>query len=224
VAVVALNIASACEPNPPRTQAFDNGYRASVLTYHGPGGYRYQRPDASLLEVSRPAGLGGNFWLAITDESAPASIDQESCVTWHGPMVSNSQPGVVLRTHAQGDRVRAVMITNNIMYGVRNALHVHLVDTSNPSEPLSMLAGGTVNTVGRSLQTHPLPWRICGRVIGDQVSLKAWSTQLAEPSWDGTDDVIRLTLPDAFVYAGQPGIYAGHLPNGSVSQYRDHAT
>lgn len=231
IAAAALTVlaATACDPvatsRPPLTELHRNGLRITSLTYEGSNSYRYARPSATAVDVTAPStNRGGNHRVAITDEATPPSIDQEACVSWHGPRDEASQPGVVLRVQSDPGRARAIMVTNNIMYGIRSGINVHLVDSANPGNPLTMLGGGFYETVGGDATRHPLPWRFCARAIGDRVIAKGWSTALPEPSWEDERATLNLTLPASHVHAGRPGVYAGHVLPGRTSRFRGIAT
>lgn len=218
VAIIALVIASACEP--PRSETLTNGYRTSIITRDHENRYTVGRPAADAVTVHAPtSNRGGNLRMAIVDDTAPISIDQEACATWHGPVGGVIQPGLVLRARTDSSRTQLLMITNNVWGHYRPTVNVHLIDSVRWPEAFQSLGGGQFNSIGRSDGTHPLPWRFCARVLGDRLSVKAWSTVLAEPNWDGPENVFHLTVPPEFVYAGQAGVYAGHVEPGQQTRY-----
>src|SRR5699024_1790859 len=172
VLLIALVVIGAvgCDPTP-RSQTLTNGLRTSVVTKDGDDAYQVGRPEADTIDVTAPASnRGGNHRMAVVAEDAPVSIDQESCVTWNGPLVGNSQPGVVLRARSDDDHTQLIMVTNNIVYGWRPGVNVHLIDSKRWPETFASAGSFTSDHIGAEGQ--PLPWRFCARATGDQVSAK----------------------------------------------------
>lgn len=225
LAVIVAITGAAVTAEPVRARSTPDQQQVTVITPDGDDSYRIDRPEPGGFDLSAPtSNTGGNLRMAIVDENAPISIDQESCVTWNGPVKDDVQAGLTLRVRTDGDRTRMIMISNNVWGLWRAAMNVHLVDSTQWPGRFEGLGTGHFTTLGDPDDGQPLPWRFCARVVGDRLSVKAWGTASAEPDWEGTEDVFRLTLPPEFVYDGRPGIYAGHLRPGDPSWYRHHVT
>ncbi len=62
-------------------------------------------------------------------------------------------------------------------------------------------------------QLQRLPVRVCARVIGDQLSFKAWRPNKPDPGYGAP-----ITIPSNMIYAGYGGDYIGHLnPSGATA-------
>ena len=59
-----------------------------------------------------------------------------------------------------------------------------------------------------------LPWKVCAKVSGRTVTLKAWRGDEAEPAWGDASHGGSVTLPAGWDYAGKAGWYLGHIPPG----------
>lgn len=168
------------------------------------------------------------YWttrLAIIHRTAETSIDQSSCVTWNGPDISSIQPGVVLRTQTAPGRTRAIMVTDNIMFGVRQTVNVHTVDTNN--SPAYTQVGRLMSSlIGEPTGNQSLPWRFCAKATGRHLQVKAWPTSTPEPDWSDTDPskVLNMELPADTVFAGKPGVYTGHIGANQTAELTDRAT
>src|SRR5699024_7876621 len=119
------------------------------------------------------------------------------------------------------DHTQLIMVTNNIVYGWRPGVNVHLIDSKRWPETFASAGSFTSDHIGAEGQ--PLPWRFCARATGDQVSAKAWSVHSPEPAWGDPSAAFTVTVPPEFVNAGQPGVYAGHLRAGQSSSYEQHS-
>lgn len=225
LAVLIAVASAAVIADPVRARSTPDRQQITVITVDGDDSYRIDRPaDRDFDVTATDSNTGGNLRMAIVDEHAPISIDQESCVTWDGPVIDDVQAGLTLRVRTDGDRTRMIMISNNVWGLWRAAMNVHLVDSDQWPGGFEGLGTGHYTTIGDPDDGQPLPWRFCARVVGDRLSVKAWGTASPEPDWDGTDDIVHLTLPPEFVYEGRPGIYAGHVRPGEPSRYREHVS
>jgi len=217
-AVLALVSVAAGEP---RSAPAGNGLRRGTITADGEDRYEYRRVSSDGLDVSAaPGNRGGNLREAVVDPSMPTSVDQESCVTWHGPTDRIVQPGVVLRAALDDDRVRLVMVSDNIVWGQRSAINVHLIDSDVWPDDHHQVAQFPTPHIGGPAHEQPLPWRFCARVVGARLWAKGWSTANPEPAWDDPTGTLVTTLPDGWAYPGRPGIYVGHVPPGLSTSYR----
>lgn len=168
----------------------------------------------------------GNLRLAVIADDAPNAVDQSACVTWNGPDAGIGQPGIVLRSTIEPGRTRAIMVTNNVWAHFRSAFNVHLAD-STAQEPLLQIGSAELpDAVGTAFELLPLPWRICGRVIGSTLQIKAWSvpSHASPPAWGDHHYGTSMRLPEDWVMAGKPGVYIGHLQAGEAAEMTDLVT
>lgn len=192
------------------------------------GNDRYTLTDqAPGLTVGAPAtNAASNLRVAIIPKASPVAIDQQSCVTWAGPVAGIIQPGITLRIQSTRRETKAIMVTNNILYSFRTGFNTHLAVST--ADPKLTQVGSVVlpEAVGPNpFDPTPPPWRMCARAIGSQVELKVWAldTVPTEPAWGDAKYGGTVTLPAGWVYAGQPGYYAGHLKAGQTTTFRDGA-
>ena len=224
--------AVACTPEPPM-QTRSGGHTLGVLTTDASPLYRVATAGRT-LNVTAPGAATrvrvqepGNLRMAIVKDTAPTSVDQQSCVTWGAMKGSWDQPGVTLRVRTDATRTRAIMVTNNVMYGARWAFNAHLADSA-AEPPLRQLAGFTfpgtmTDAAGRPA---PFPWRLCARVQGTTLQVKVWSVANTpvEPAWGTPAHTASTTVPAAWVVAGRPGLYAGHIATGTTIALTDATT
>lgn len=218
--VTAISL-TACKPalNADRKQG---SFTVGMITPEGIDRFVFEDRSTGLTVRAPASNTGGNLRAAVVKTNAPVLVDQQSCVNWNGPIGGMVQPGVVLRAKVEPDRTRAVMVTNNIFFGYHPGFNVHLADTNGLNETgtgpgtnsYALLAQFDLSAgVGGFQDRKPLPWRICARVTGRQLTLKVWSVPsfVGEPSWSDPTYAKRATLPQRSVYAGQPGMYVGHV-------------
>jgi len=165
------------------------------------------------------------FWRVDTE---PA-VDEQTCITWDQTSESVEgepiQPGLALRIASVGSRnegLRAVTLTENVLYAGTWLFNVHVWDTRSPV-PMTLLktfdvsgvVGRIANVDGRAANymVQP-PWHLCGRVVGDTFTFKVWTQDNPEPSWQNPNQVFSVQLPPGWVYAGYSGGYIGHLHPG----------
>lgn len=187
-------------------------------------GHTYEAGIDSIRVTAGPIG-SADVREAFVRTDTPVSVDQQSCVTWHGPIEgSATQPGVVLRADPSPDRTRMIMVTNNVAFEWRPALNVHLVDSPDGEPVFRKIASRSLTTIGSWDTTQPLPWRLCARAVGRWVEAKAWSLTNEEPSWIHPSATITVLLPPEYVRAGRPGVYVGHLGAHESTLLTDHRT
>lgn len=203
----------------------------ATITPDGDDHYVIERLTDGFSVRSPESNVGGNLRIAVIDPAAPVLVDQQSCLDWHGPSGWIIQDGVVLRARVGTDRTQAVMVSNNIFFAARQAFNVHMVDTNGlndqgtgpgPNVHPKIAAFDMKAGVGDLLEGKPLPWRICARVIGRELTVKVWSVPSfsQEPSWSDPVYAQRVTLPEQSVYPGQPGAYVGHIKPGEHTEFR----
>ncbi len=223
VALVAMLVLSGCEPVP--LQARFGSYTTGIITRDGFDTYRFTDQGAGATAIAPAANEGSNLRTVAVKDGAPRSVDQQSCVSFHGPIDRVAQPGVALRVRSDPDRTRAITWTNNIWYGARWGFNLHLADSSgkNFGERMNIVRGGYLPKAVLADKGYlPLPWRFCGRARGTTVELKVWSVPTrSEPAWGDPSYTISAQVPGDWVYAGNPGWYIGHLNPDERSRFTD---
>ncbi len=232
--VLALAAASGCQPLFGRPGQFD----PHAITDFAVDGYGYdwqpttdrqggpvtsawdgQTIPHGVVTVSDSSSEeSGNSRHVIPVLASTAQQDEASCVTILGPLDGSTQPGVALRIRSDGSRTRAITVTNNILWGARNGFNVHLADSGAVGEEqMHGIAGYFPTGFAPSLRSlPPLPWRLCARVMGQQLQTKVWAPfQMPEPSYADSRFGLAVTLPPEWVFAGRPGFYVGHLATGA---------
>lgn len=234
LALSCLVVTVACEPPTraaePPIQTRSGGYTLGVLTTDGSPLYRVST-SGRVLTVSAPGPRArtvlqepGNLRMAIVKDTTPVSVDHQSCVTWGAPQGPWDQPGVTLRVRSDPTRTRAIMVTNNVVFGARGTFNVHLTDSA-ADPPFRQVAGFTfpraMTTASGALA--PYPWRLCARTTGPKVEVKVWSlaSRQDDPAWGDPAHSASVTVPASWVVAGRPGLYAGHLAAGSTMALTD---
>ncbi len=203
--------------------------RHASLTTQNWATYDYQ-VGTDTVTASMPAGVTDPnirevFWRADTE---PA-VDDQTCITWDQTSASVQggpiQPGLAMRIASVGahnEGLRAVTLTENVLYAGTWLFNVHVWDTRFPV-PMKLLRTFDVSrVVGRiatidgratNLMVQP-PWHLCGRIVGDTFTFKVWTRDNPEPSWQNPHQVFSVQLPPGWDYAGYSGGYIGHLHPG----------
>jgi hypothetical protein len=183
----------------------------------GPASARLDAPSTNTGSNTRAI-----FWAPGTANST----DQQSCATWSDSRGLNVQQGIALRVrHDTNGRWRSVTVMKNILYGAYWQFNVLTWDTARRS--YGQVHGG-VSLPGpfRTGETTsaPLPWKVCAKVTGSLVTLKAWRGNEAEPTWDDPSHSGRVRLPPGWTYPGKPGWYTGHIPARGTAGHTGLAT
>lgn len=180
-------------------------------------------PAGPTISAAPTTNEGGNTRVVFWPAEGPAIADQQSCVAWEEPDAFTQQ-GIALRTQSEAGDTRAITITKNTWYLASWIFNVHVMDSSNPDQPYVQILGVSLEDVlVRDGALAPLPWHLCARVVGDEVSFKVWPADEAEPEWmDGVHGA-GVTLPDGWDEPGVPGWYVGHLKPGVSTTYFDRA-
>lgn len=222
VLVVAALIATACQPQLPTSKA----YPITVLTPDGRDRYQITDEGTGFIATAPTSNTSSNLRVAVLAETAPTSTDEQSCVTWNGPITGYVQPGLALRVRSDSGSNKAIMVTNNIYYDYRTAFNVHVV-VSVASPMLKRVGSVSLpDAVGPDPQNQtPPPWRMCARVIGTNVDLKVWALaeRPTEPAWGDPQYSGTVVVPTDWVYPGRPGTYVGHLAPGQSTSFTDLA-
>ena len=213
--------ATACDTVPP-------GYHLVDLTRDQGDIYDYTVSPGSLSVNGVPANKGGNTRVILWEQSAVASWNQQVCASFSdtGGMV---QEGVVLRIadSATFGGTKAITVMKNIFMKSNHIFNVHLWDSAQANGGINQIGWFDMSSTTRVPGTNPVrpllpqPWRMCARVIGDQLSVKVWSLTLPEPAWSGPGGAQTMTLPAAAVYPGKMGMYAGHVEAGHAAWFTD---
>lgn len=222
LAVVVVAAAAGCKPPPFRST--QQTWTVGTVTRDGLDRYTYVDTGAG-LQVSAPASnRGSNLRMAAVKLGTVTSVDQTSCVTWHGPANSTTQPGVVVRARLEATRTRAILVSNNIWAGARAGINVHLVDSNGSPAYTKVGSLDMTSALGHPQRLNPLPWRLCARVAGRTLTVKTWSTALQpiEPTWTDPTYAASIELPASAVVAGKPGVYIGHVQPGQTTVLSNH--
>lgn len=222
-----IGTAVGCQPaEPPPFRSTQGTWWVGTLTPDRSDRYDFVDRGTG-LDVTAPASnSGGNLRLAAVKQGTVTSLDQQSCVTWHGPIVGTSQPGIILRARLGPDRTQAILVTNNVWAGGRPGINVHLADSD--ASPVFTHVGAVNMSAGLGTieDLNALPWRFCARAIDSTVAIKAWSIAAhpVEPSWDDATYTATVELPPVAVYPGKPGVFVGHLVPGQTTVLSEHFT
>ncbi len=132
------------------------------------------------------------FW----PSAQPPVADEQVCATWLDQSDGFVQEGVALRVVDQPGRVRALTVTKNVIYGTQWAFNVHTWDTD-LSEPFTAIGQYDMSQVVTSGGNYlDFPWRICARVLGDQLTFKVWvPNREPEPEWNDAVHARTTTVP-----------------------------
>jgi hypothetical protein len=193
----------------------------SALTADGPA-YHY-RYDGHRLGV-RATGPGEpNRREVVVPAGARRTRDQISCATWARQSSWRVQPGLAVRVVDRAGRVRAVTLTKNIVWGVQTVMNLLTWDTARRGRTWRAVAQFDLARVLLTPRRRlvPLPWRACLRVQDRRVSIKVWPLgRVDRPAWSDRAYARHARLPRGFRYAGRPGWYVGHVPDGGFLAYR----
>lgn len=221
LAATTLAIAvSACEPTPASLIVDYKTTTTAKLTPDGTDAYTSGSTATGMITTAPAGNAHANLRMVGFKKASPSSLNQETCATWVEGTAGSSQPGVALRIAATPTRVRAITVTNNILFGVRWIFNIHLGDSA-AKENMVIVGSKAVDWT-----TAPLPWRFCARAIGQQVTMKIWpvSDPAVVPNWDDPTYTATATVPAEWVYQGRPGWFVGHLAAGQRLVYTDLST
>ena len=122
--------------------------------------------EQAIVARAPSTNVGENLRIYGIADDAPESLDQRACVTWSAGIDQIAQPGIALRVRTDGDRVRGVLVTNNILFGARWGFNIQVTDSAAPT-PITK-----IGTLWVDWANDPLPWRLCARVVGSTVTVK----------------------------------------------------
>ncbi len=203
------DVTSLLTPGPLATQ---------VLTPDGDDSYVVTRNGSSVRVAPAATNTAGNLRVALTDPNDRPHRDQQVCATWPGPLQGKIQPGLALRVRPGDDGpARAITVTNNIWSGIRWQWNVHVWEDGAGRNLKRTFLDRSFEGVG----VRSMPWNICARVVGSEVSFVVWPDALARPGWSDPERSVHVTLPPGWEEPGLPGWYVGHVPPGGSTSY-DH--
>lgn len=210
-------------------------YERSALTKDGADTYRLKASGRSVTVEAPQSNQSMNTRQLFWRSDAKKSVDQSSCEVWSNQSSWINQPAVALRIARFGKGVRAITVTKNVWGGVTSVFHLLLWDTTISGQvgPVMQLMvspqrwwlhglehdGG--KTDGSPGSSAALPWKMCAKVVGDQLTFRIWPLSKPDPGWGDPKFGSTLTLPDSWVYAGSPGSYIGHLVPGGHFTFTD---
>lgn len=208
-------------PARPRTKEAAIRFRTALITPEGRDRYVYRAGPGTFTVAAPATNQGGNLRAVWWPSGARPVQDQQSCVTWTrigGPIV---QAGLSLRVADDGGKVRALTVTNNIWSGARAGWNVHAWRTDTAEHEiigqvrLSQVFGAT------PFEEPELPWRVCARVVGRALELKAWPLRrrTTEPAWGDPRYGTSVQLGADWVYPSVAGWYVGHAQAGEHTSF-----
>ena len=169
--------------------------------------------------TNRDSNLREVFW----DLTAPDVMDSGACATWQSASTAGLQQGIALRASSTALGTRAILVTKNVFLGAPWVFNIDVWDTAGTG--LTVVKNVDLAAVFHSSgRLAPLPWRMCARVVGNEVDFKVWPVDQLEPSWGDPRFGGSSALPPGWAAPGKTGWYVGHLPAGAFATYRDMTT
>ncbi|MCB1255636.1 MAG: hypothetical protein KDB26_00925 [Microthrixaceae bacterium] len=213
VAVAAIGAGCAVPP-PPAPPA---GHDVRYITRDGADTYKFVPSGNSMVVTASASNGGANSRTLVWNTADTGSLDHQTCVTFTSG-VWPTQEGVALRVSAEGHPGKAITVMKNVFAFAIQHFNVQLVDLSKPKGQV-LFAPIPASDFGPVLGSASGPWRLCASVVGNELSFKVWPESGIEPSWNDELRTRKMILPPEWVYAGHTGLYAGHLPAGSVLRF-----
>jgi len=189
-----------------------------ALTLDRPDQVAIRTGPTSMRILASSANTGTNDRYVFWRPATPRAVDQQVCATWSSSHGANVQEGLSLRVaHDPDGRWREVTVMKNILYGAVWQFNVLTWDNDADRTMTPQGAVSLPDVFWPNHQVAPLPWKVCARVVGDLVTLKAWKATEAEPAWGDTSHGGTVRLPPGWTYPGKTGWYVGHIPPGGSS-------
>lgn len=216
--VVAALAASSCQRVP--TAVFTESTRSPLqqhyLTQNRGDSYDLKAGPAAVRFTAPNDNWGVNTRAIVWPAETPAAENAQSCATWTDAEGARAQQGIALRIEQTPGRFRAITVTKNVWFGVAWQFNVNTWDSDR--RPLMQVHGAIQLTLPFDVNgvPAPLPWRVCARVVGDQVTVKGWTGDETQPTWQDRTHSGSVRLPEGWTYEGHAGWYAGHLPPGGT--------
>ena len=222
-AVIALLALVACQPTRlPLWSGVPAATGAAVLTPDGTDRDTITSTDDALRAQALPTNAGTNLRVVFWPKGVDRATDGESCARWSGRTGALTQQGAALRVVRSGTRVRAVTITQNILYGARWNFNVHVWDPA-ADPPLRKVGDVSLTELFRETGIEG-DVEVCARTLGDRAEVKVWRPWQAEPAWGDPHHGGAVALPRAVRFAGQAGWYVGHLGADEHADFSDLST
>jgi len=197
--------------------------------------------DGSKVTATPPSPSDPSIREAFWRTDTPYYGDQQACITWMTNAISQPgepvQPGLAMRiapTGTDDKGIKAITVTENVMYNAVWVFNVHVWDTTRSGSPFDLVGQFDLSnllvtsSVDQNGDTHlslvPPPWYVCARTQGNQFTFKVWTGSNPEPAWDDPTHVFTTTLPDGWDYPGYSGGYVGHLHQGQSATFTDVST
>ncbi len=186
---------------------------AGVLSIDLGDRYTYSSSSGALRAAALDANQSSNLRAVVWPSSAVPTADAQSCATWRHESHWSDQEGAALRVRRDGaGAIHGVTVTKNIWDGATWLFNVH---EWNSSQTPAFHQLGAVDLSGVFRDANgtpvPLPWRMCARVLGTAVQVKAWPLTHAEPSWGDPRYGGSVELDREARTSGMAGWYLGHL-------------
>lgn len=198
----------------------------AVLTPDSTDAYTYEGAVGTInvgaLSGNTAADLRTVFWPVSGLSGVPH--DEQSCATFANETTWSAQEGVALRVRrAASGGVSGFTVTKNVWFGATWIFNVHWWDGTPTLHPAGSFNLGSVFRLPDG-RPRPFPWTLCARVVGAQLTMKAWPSDSPEPAWGderygGTRSLSG--YPDA---PGVAGWYVAHLPRRASAQFTDLRT
>ena len=229
--VIAALVLAGCHPifgGPSGPIRYGTLTATSHMKYHYTG-------DAASVIAQPGLPVDDNVREVFWYDSAQWYANQQSCITWSDAQKPTGseplQPGLAMRiapVKANNTGIRAVTVTQNVFYGAYWLFNVHVWNSINTASPftliqtfdLSSIVGKVTVVNGEVISTlAALPWHLCARSVGRQLSFMVWTGDNPQPSWSSATQVFRATLPSGWDQAGYSGGYVGHLRQGQAERF-----
>lgn len=194
---------------------------SATLTPDGNDKYTIKNYNGNMFMEAPTTNTGGNLRQVIWPRNMKDYKNSQSCATWVGSTHDRTQQGIALRIRKDDDRVRAITVTKNVIYGVYWVFNIHTWDSAS-DKPFTQIGQFNMsevmlNEVGKM---EYMPWRVCARAVGDTFSFKiSFPMQAGSTSWSDDKYTKSVQIPEDYIYAGQSGWYVGHVPAGGSTEY-----
>jgi hypothetical protein len=193
------------------------------LTRSGSDSYRYAEDGKDGMTVTAASSnTQANNRELFWKTRARTATDEEQCATWTSQTDPHdiTQQGIALRIKLSPNGVPStVTVTKNIWLGGYWIFNFHEWVGAKATLLGNVNLDKTFQAPNTS-QAYALPWRMCARTNGTTLEFKAWRYRVEhEPAYGDPDHGGATTLDRAFVYAGQPGEYVGHLVASRSARY-----
>jgi Calx-beta domain len=169
--------------------------------------------------------LNNNGRMVFWPATQTPTDDQQSCASWSAQDPAQAsgiptQEGVALRVATRDGITRAVTVTKNVYGSDFGVFNVHVWNTDAVT-PLTLIKQFNLNQFLVDSDATNLPWNVCARVVGEELQFELWLPGATPPAWGDVSQGGTVELPVGWDYAGNAGMYAGHLGAGASLTYTD---